>query len=165
MINMIVAMDRETRGIGLDNTLPWEPIPEDMIHFRENTVGHTIVMGSQTFLSLGDMALPNRKNIVITRKRREYSDDVIQVYNPDQILKMRGEIWVIGGASIYSTFIDHADRILITELVTKNCKFDKYFPEITKGMWNIKVGNIHIAASGIKYRFIEYTKLKTDLTL
>ena len=63
MISLIVAYSKNNKVIGINNTIPWH-IKEDFIHFKNYTSGKTIVMGEQTFLSIGK-PLPNRKNIVL----------------------------------------------------------------------------------------------------
>ena len=64
-IAIIVAMGRN-RAIGYRNRLPWS-IPEDMAHFKQLTMGHTIIMGRHTFYSLPHGALPGRRNMVVSR--------------------------------------------------------------------------------------------------
>ena len=68
--NMILAMD-VNGGIGKNNTLPWPHHKEDMKQFRDKTIGHEnncIIMGSNTFKSIGNKPLPKRMNYVLTRK-------------------------------------------------------------------------------------------------
>ena len=65
MISIIAAIG-ENNELGKNNQLLWS-LPLDMKHFREKTKGHTVVMGRKTFESIG-RPLPNRKNIIITRK-------------------------------------------------------------------------------------------------
>ena len=66
-ISIIVAID-EQNGIGKDNQLLCR-LPNDMKRFKQLTTGHTIIMGKKTFDSLPKGALPNRKNIVISRNK------------------------------------------------------------------------------------------------
>ena len=68
-ITMIAAVS-EDNGLGLDNKLVWH-IPRDLKHFKDLTHGHCIIMGRKTFESL-PKALPNRKNIVLSRKKKYY---------------------------------------------------------------------------------------------
>lgn len=135
MIKMILAVDRGNAIGWTDGRLPWK-ISTDMKRFKELTSGHTVVMGFNTFKSLGRTAgLPNRKNIVLTRKpwseTREHMDsnaniDVISnldwLTNPVQdagIVRDRfgtSTCWIIGGASVYDEALDKqiVDEIYLT---------------------------------------------------
>ncbi|MCD6333047.1 MAG: dihydrofolate reductase, partial [Bacteroidales bacterium] len=64
VISIIVAIARN-RAIGLNNQLLWH-IPEDFKWFKKHTLGHPVIMGRNTYLSLPVKPLPKRKNIVIT---------------------------------------------------------------------------------------------------
>ena len=75
VISHLVAMAKN-RVIGVNNDLPWS-LPEDLKHFKEYTLNKPIVMGRKTFESL-PKALPNRKNIVLSRRKNiEYNDAVV----------------------------------------------------------------------------------------
>ena len=66
---MIVAMTEKTRAIGKNNDMLYH-LPEDLKYFKQTTQGHTIVIGYNTYMSFPKRPLPNRKNIVLTRKNR-----------------------------------------------------------------------------------------------
>ncbi len=144
MIRMILAVDRGN-AIGWKNgELPWK-LPVDMARFKELTTGSTVVMGFNTFKSLGrPTGLPNRKNIVLTRKMWSECRDY---FNPDSKIDIisnldwltrpvqeagvvRGrfeasDCWIIGGASVYAEAIDKqiVDEIYLT-LVDANSGAD-----------------------------------------
>lgn len=127
---MIVAVD-ETRAIGKNNQLLWH-IPEDLKHFRELTTGHTVIMGENTYYSIG-RPLPNRTNIVVTLNKELTLPGCLVVYSIDEALavareKESQEIFVIGGASIYRQFLPIIDRLYLT-LVAGTHEADTYFPE------------------------------------
>ncbi|MDN5423758.1 MAG: dihydrofolate reductase, partial [Chryseobacterium sp.] len=63
MTTIVVAMG-EKNEIGFDNKLLWH-LPTDLKHFKDLTSGHPIIMGRNTYESIGK-ALPNRTNIVIS---------------------------------------------------------------------------------------------------
>ena len=119
-ITLIVAMDRN-KGIGYQNTIPWMgKIPSDMKHFRETTTGHPVIMGKNTYLSMGS-ALPNRTNIVLSRSMKQEEHTDIQIASTfDKALELastapgRDEVFVIGGAQVYSDTLTHADKLIIT---------------------------------------------------
>lgn len=119
-INAIVACDINY-GIGKNNGLPWERNDADMKWFRENTIGHVVVMGSNTWRSLGSQKLPKRINYVITRNGVEGSADGwhygemgtmlrnIKSMHPDL------KIWVIGGADVYRQALPFCDNLYLTK--------------------------------------------------
>src|SRR5579863_9831555 len=104
---IIVAVDAQ-RGIGIDNTLPWR-LPEDMSYFKKTTTGHPIVMGRKTFDSIG-RALPNRRNIVITRNTNWQHEGVESAPSLDAAAVLIGdsEAFIIGGGQIYAEALAHA---------------------------------------------------------
>ena len=128
MINMIVATSKNNQ-IGINNTLPWH-ISEDLKYFRNTTSGKTVLMGRKTFESIG-RALPNRRNIVLTRDTEFSYKDVETVHSLDKALKLceqDGDVFIIGGGEIYATFLPYADYLYIT-LVDKVIEGDTSFPE------------------------------------
>jgi dihydrofolate reductase len=166
MIKLIAAVEYETYGIGYGNSLPWPIVVEDLKHFRNTTIGKTVVMGANTFLSLGELPLPGRKNVVITRKKRNhYPKEVIQVHHPEQVLKWKEDVYVIGGASIYAQFIPYASRLIITELSFHRNKvklrFDRYFPRIDMKEWDTRKRTDWLeSVSGTTYRIATYGRSK-----
>ncbi len=134
-ISAIAAISEITRGLGKGNDLLWK-IPEDLKRFRALTSGHPIIMGRKTFESIG-RALPNRLNIVVTRK----TDLVIQgalVCNSleealEKAKKAAGadEIFIIGGGELYKEALPFTDRLYLT-LIKANAEADVFFPEYEK---------------------------------
>lgn len=125
MITLIVAHGLN-REIGLNNELLWK-LPVDMKHFKETTTGKTVVMGRNTFNSIGK-PLPNRQNIVLSAKGP--IEGVTVLDSIESILSMAKdrEIFIIGGEQVYKAFLPYADRLLIT-LVEGNFTADTYFPD------------------------------------
>ena len=167
MIKGIVAWETKSRGIGYQNQLPWPIVKEDMAHFRSLTVGHAVVMGAETFRSLGNIALPKRKNIVLTRKKRkEFPADVIQITDASQLLKLSYDLWVIGGRSVYSLLLDVMAELYVTELkfdITHKIVFDRYFPSFNESHWDIKGSSspfLSCAVPGVQYRILKYRRNK-----
>ena len=135
MISMIVAMDKK-RGIGKNNGL-LAHIKPDLEYFKRVTEGHTIIMGYNTYLSLPIRPLPNRKNIVITRKDIKI-DGTIILHSIDDTLKWieksnEKEIFICGGGRIYQQFMPYADKLYITHIF-HSFDADKFFPQfLTNG--------------------------------
>lgn len=121
MIAAIFAIDSKG-GIGKNGSLPWPHNPEDMKWFRENTKGHTVVMGRKTW---NDPLMPKplfgRANVVVTNKPldKEYEDTSTIAGNcADKVSevasKASGDVFVIGGAEVIKSCAKIFDRIIIT---------------------------------------------------
>ncbi len=135
MISLIVAIDKN-RGIGNNNKL-LAYIPEDLKYFKRVTNGHTIVMGYKTYMSLPVRPLPNRKNIVLTRKNIELPGAIV-IHSIDELLKELNsdeEVFICGGASIYEQMLPHATKLYVTHIFDE-FQADTFFPEITDE-WHI----------------------------
>lgn len=103
--------------IGRDGALPWH-LPEDLKRFKAMTMGKPMVMGRKTFDSF-PAPLPGRRHIVLTRDRAWRAEGAEPVGSVDEALAAAGDaadIAVIGGAEIFSLFMDRADRIELTEV-------------------------------------------------
>ena len=115
-ISIIAAVARNG-AIGKDNKLIYR-LPDDMKRFKALTTGHTVIMGRKTFESLPKGALPNRRNIVLSRIRHAFDgcdcysslDDALSHCGKDE------DIYVIGGAEVYAQAIGMADRLCLTEI-------------------------------------------------
>lgn len=129
MISLMVAHD-PNYVIGKDNALPWH-IPEDLAYFKKHTVGKGMVMGRNTFESIG-RPLPKRRNIIITRNKDYQAEGADVVHTIDDAIHLaeeaHEEVMVIGGEQIFRSVLPIADRLYIT-LIHKNFEGDTYFPE------------------------------------
>lgn len=130
-ISIVSAIARKDRAIGKNNALLWS-IPEDMKHFRELTTGHAVIMGENTFRSIGK-PLPNRTNIILSLDPHFDPEGCMVVRSIEEALDMAKrseaeEIFIIGGASIYRQFIPLAERLYLT-LVEGEYEADTFFPE------------------------------------
>jgi dihydrofolate reductase len=129
-VALVAAMDRN-RLIGNDNRLPWR-LPADMRHFREVTLGHTVLMGRRTWESLGK-ALPDRRNLVLSRGEPEL-EGAEQVSSLEQAIELvsaregEQELMVIGGAQVYRAALPFAQRMYLT-FVEGEFSGDTWFPE------------------------------------
>jgi dihydrofolate reductase len=124
----IVAMTGN-RVIGRDGTLPWH-LPDDLAFFKKTTSGHPIVMGRKTFDSIG-RPLPKRQNIILTRDKSWQHEGVDVIHDPDglpDLIRMQGDVFIIGGAEIYQAFLPLLDALLITH-VHHDYPGDTHFPE------------------------------------
>ena len=109
----LIAAASENNVIGKDNKLIWH-LSDDLKHFKELTKGHFVIMGRKTFESM-PKALPNRTNVVITRKLDYKAENAIVVNSLDQALKHAendSQPFIIGGGEIYKLAIE--DCLLYT---------------------------------------------------
>jgi|WetSurMetagenome_2_1015567.scaffolds.fasta_scaffold01228_12 dihydrofolate reductase len=167
MISIIVAMD-EKRGIGRNNDLLFR-IPEDFRRMTEITSGHPIVMGSNTFKSLGRILPGNRTHIVVTRDAKKVKN--ISFYKPEVKIASslengielagdcRGaeEIFIFGGGRIYNKAMAKklVDKLYLT-IVEGNFHADTFFPDYAdfKKVVFEKKGE----SNGLRYKFLELEK-------
>ena len=156
MISIIVAIGEGNRVIGDKGKLPWN-IPEDLKRFRETTAGHPIIMGKNTFLSIG-RALPGRTNIVLTDTPRNDAPDGVVVARSleDALEKARNapgneEVFVIGGGMVYTQALLHADRLYLT-LIRAHFEGDAFFPEYESIFSNV-VSREDNESDGYRYTF------------
>ena len=131
MIIGIVAVDRKG-AIGKRGKLPWH-YSSDMKFFRETTTGHAVVMGRKTWLTLGK-PLKNRLNIVLSRDSTIEPDESLLVLTDiDSVISLNNslttDLFVIGGAQIYSAFLPYIEKWIVTEVpLTVSCA-DTFMPE------------------------------------
>ncbi|MBN1646263.1 dihydrofolate reductase [Candidatus Woesearchaeota archaeon] len=131
---IIVGMCKD-RLIGKDNELPWH-IPEDLKNFRKVTANSAVVMGLNTYYSIGK-PLPNRNNIVLSLEsvKIEGVDVCNSIEEGIERAKSYGkDIFIIGGVMIYKLFLPKVDELFISH-IKKKYKGNMYFPEINWGEW------------------------------
>lgn len=134
IVSMVVAIS-ENNGIGKNNQLLWH-LPADLKHFKEITTGHTIIMGRKTYESIGK-ALPNRRNIVVTRNTGLTLPGVEVKHSLPEALSScaeEKEVFIIGGAEIFNQSLAHTNKIYLTR-VHQNFAADTFFPDIDPTKW------------------------------
>ena len=155
---IIIAAVAKNRCIGKDNQIPWN-LPQDMARFRKLTTNHTVLMGRKTYESiLGKLGTPllHRKNIIITKNLNYKVPSDVKVYhNINTAIEenSKNDIYIIGGADIYSQTIDKAGKLYITE-VKKEIHGDTFFPEIDPTKWQQTKKEKHY-----NFSFCEYTRI------
>jgi len=136
MISMIAAV-AENRVIGNKNAIPWH-LPADFEYFKKTTLGKTIVMGLNTFKSIGEKPLPGRKHIILNNDPNYIpQENCIVAHSIEEaikIIKGEPEVFICGGASVYKQFLPLAQKLYITE-VRASPKGDTFFPEINVSEW------------------------------
>lgn len=136
MLSLIVAIDQQN-AIGRDgDQLAY--ISDDLKRFKQLTSGHSIVMGRKTFNALPKGALPNRRNIVLTRQNNlelEGCEVVTTVDGVMQLCKNETEVFIIGGGEIYKLFLPMAHSIYLTRIHHAFQNTDTWFPKIDATQW------------------------------
>lgn len=125
----------KNRVIGRGNALPWH-MPADLKHFKDLTLGKTIIMGGRTFESIGK-ALPGRKTIVLTDNKDFNAPNCIianSIEKSLEIAKNDEEIMIAGGASVYKQFLPMAKKMYLT-FINAEVDGDFYFPEYKESEW------------------------------
>lgn len=160
MIISLIAALTEKRVIGNKNRIPWH-IKDDLIHFKEKTLHHTVIMGRTTFDSLmgyykkSGKPLPERRHVIVSRDSHYTIDlpecfiahsveEALQIAIKKEELAMadaqaakadeedgEGEVFVSGGASLFEQTIKHADRLHLT-IVHGEFEGDTYFPDYSE---------------------------------
>ena len=112
-LSIICAMAKNY-VIGMDNQMPWH-LPEDLQHFKQLTTGKVIVMGRNTYESIGRL-LPNRTNVILSRKELDIPgavcftslDAALEAYEDEP------ELMIIGGANLYAQAMDLCSTMYLT---------------------------------------------------
>jgi len=161
-ISIIVAAD-ENNAIGIKGNL-LVYLPNDLKYFKSVTQGHPVIMGRKTFESLPKGALPNRRNIVITRNKDLHFENCEMVSSTQEALdlcKGEPEVFIIGGGTIYNEAINFADKLYLTRIHHKFDEADTFFPEVDSNIWTEIQAEDHPADERHKYAysFIIYEKI------
>lgn len=159
-ISIIAAVARNG-AIGKQNKLIYR-LPDDLKRFRQLTTGHTIVMGRRTYESLPKGALPNRRNVVVSRTLTGlpgcdcYSsvDQAIASCRPDE------DVYIIGGESIYRATLPMASRLFLTEINDTPEGADAFFPEWDRNGWRQTAREDHPADErhAVSFSFADYER-------
>ncbi len=134
-IKAIVAVD-ENGAIGRQGDLLCH-LPADMRHFKEMTMGHSIVMGRKTFESFPRRPLPGRQNLVITRSAGWQYPGVTVAHSLEQAIALAetDTVFIIGGAQIYEQALPVVDVLHLTLIHARWASADVYFPALDPNQW------------------------------
>ncbi len=154
IISQIVAIS-QNRVIGKDNRLPWH-MPDDLAYFFRMTRERYIIIGRKNYEANGK-ALPNRINIVVTRKKDYIAPGCIVLYNINDAINYaqeRGEeeVFISGGSEIYKATLEITDRIYLT-LIDTEVEGDVFYPELDMRKWQVVSAEKHKADLRNKYDY------------
>ena len=168
-------------AIGYQNKLLYW-LPNDLKRFKALTTGHTIIMGRRTFESLPKGALPNRRNIVLSKNAHFIAPDIEVFPSLEEALEacmkakseqkvnceevkneqdVNNEVFIIGGASVYANALPLADRLCLTLVEDTPAEADAFFPDINPDEWCITMDERHEPDKrhSYAYRFVNYERL------
>lgn len=160
-VSLIAALDRNF-AIGKGNGLPWH-LPHDLKRFKAMTLGKPILMGRKTAQSLG-RALPQRRNMVLTRSGRAPFDGMHAVVSLDEAMDIAArdgdELCVIGGGEVYALVLPRATRMHLTHVDAVVEDADAFFPAFDMGQWRVTCIAAHPAdaAHAFAFDFVDYAR-------
>lgn len=157
-VNIIAAVAKNN-AIGYQNKLLYW-LPNDLKRFKALTTGHTIIMGRRTYESLPKGALPNRRNIVLSRTEKLFPncecysslEEALQHCEKDE------EVFIIGGASVYKQAMKYAQKLYLTEIEDIPQQADAYFPDYNDWKMASKEEHEKDEKHQFDYAFVDYVK-------
>lgn len=160
MISIIAAI-AENNAIGLNGKLLYW-LPADLKRFKALTTGHTIIMGRKTFDSLPKGALHNRRNVVLSRNKKNFlgAESFSSLKEALASCAPEEDIYIIGGASVYAEALPLADRLCLTEVHDIPDEADAFFPDFDRTEWNIAFREEHEPDErhAQRFTFIDYVR-------
>ena len=161
MVRNIIVAVADNLAIGKGNDMPWH-ISEDLRYFRRTTSGFPVIMGRNTYLSIG-RPLPGRLNIVVSRTSGPI-EGVTVVRSLEEAYAVAesasDSCFIMGGAMVYKTAIAEADALYITHVHTVIGDADAFFPEIDPSIWEVssKTETKTDPETGFEFEFVVYTR-------
>jgi len=154
----IVVAHTDQRVIGRAGGMPWH-LPADLAHFKRSTLGHPIIMGRKTWLSLG-RPLPGRRNLVVSRNPAFVAPGAECHGSLEAALASCSKAdtaCIIGGEQIFRLALPLADELIATE-IHADIEGDTWFPELPADQW-LEVERLpQPPESGLAYDFVTYVR-------
>ena len=154
LISTIAAIGKN-RELGKQNQLIW-PIKDDLKRVKELTMGHPIIMGQKTYESIGK-PLPGRTNIVLTQDESYTPEGCVMAHSLQEAIEKareveEEEIFIFGGAYVYSQTIGITDRLYLTYIHETDPAADAFFPEY--GVFTKVIEKEEREQNGLKYDWL-----------
>ncbi len=163
MISLIAAVAGNGAIGNRNKLLYW--LPNDLKRFKALTTGHTIVMGRKTFESFPKGALPNRRNVVLSRSQVSYPGAEVYSSFDEALASCAGdeEVFVIGGETLYRQSLDRADRMYLTLVDDVPAEADAFFPQFQADGWEIVASEPHAQDErhAHSYCFVDYQRKRS----
>ena len=155
----IVAVSKSW-GIGQDGKLLFH-LPSDLRRFKTLTVGHTVIMGRKTLLSLPkSKPLPDRRNLVLSRQPDFSVEGAEAVHSVEELLQIAGDdAFVIGGQQVYEQLLPYCTRAYVTKVLS-DPKADAFFPNLDDApAWRVVSTDRMLAENGVAFQYVEYARV------
>lgn len=155
----IIAAVAKNLALGYENKLIYR-LPDDMKRFKALTTGHTVVMGRNTFNSLPKGALPNRRNIVLSRTQKEFAGCECFVSLAEALRHCSDDeqVFIIGGASVYEEALTLADRLYMTEVDDVPAHADVFFPPYSSWKEVLRTPHPADGRHSQSFAFVDYER-------
>ncbi|RUM36353.1 MAG: dihydrofolate reductase [Desulfobulbus sp.] len=157
---ILIAAMAKNRVIGRNNTIPWD-IPGEQARFKKITMGHPLIMGRKTWLSLG-RPLPGRQNIVLTTNT-DFSAtgaDVVHTLVEALAACKNGEkVFIIGGEQLFRSVLPLADTLILT-ILDREVQGDTFFPEFSSPPFTLN--NSERVQQDDAYTIMTYTRTEQE---
>ena len=165
-LSIIVVVD-ENNAIGNNGDLLCH-LPNDLKYFKRVTEHHTIVMGRKTFESLPKGALPNRRNIVLTKDESAQFENCIVCHSLEEVwqhCENENEVFFVGGGEIYKLMLPQVETLYLTRIHHTFTDADTFFPEIDMNEWELvsKIENEADDRHPYNYTFLMYRRLQSSI--
>lgn len=144
IIDVVAASENNVIGIG--NAMPWH-LPDDFKFFKKITIGNPILMGKNTWRSIGSKPLPDRTHFIVSTTLEVDHDAVYVFHDLEEALaylryQKTERIYIIGGGSIYEQLLPITDEVYMTRIHTNIEHGEVFFPEIRNDEW-IKISDTY----------------------
>lgn len=153
----IVAATDQRHGIGAKNDMLFR-IKPDLDFFVRTTMGHAVIMGYKTYISLQKRPLPNRLNIVLSRQKRELEEGVLLMHSVEEVrdyIEAHPEIefYNIGGEQIFEQLLPNVYRIYFTRVMVDDTdmEIDAFYPEFPPEDWQLT--SIHADKENLQHKY------------
>ena len=154
----LIAAVARNGVIGGGNALPWR-LPAGLQRFRALTTGHSVIMGRKTWESIG-RPLPDRQNIVVTRRADYAADGAIVKSSLDEALRaatLPAPVFCIGGGELYALALPRATTFHCTQ-IDRDFPGETRFPEFDPSSWRETTRETHHAPEGYAYAFVTFER-------
>ena len=158
----LIWAEAADRIIGDKGRIPWR-LPEEQQRFKGLTLGATVVMGRGTWDSLPSTVrpLPGRRNVVLTRDPTwEAAGAIVEHSLASALDTASGDVWVIGGESVYRAALPLADRVVRTRVhvqVDGDVRAPELGPEWTM-VERDPASGLHRSSTGIDYCVVTFRR-------
>jgi dihydrofolate reductase len=164
LVGAVWAESSPGHVLGDGEDLLWS-VPEDLAHFKDITLGHTVVMGRKTWLSLPERfrPLPGRTNFVLSRSGVSIPGvDVFFSVDDALAAVVTDQVWFIGGGEIYKASLPYVSRVEVTRVFV-NVDGETVAPILEPSVFEQSFRSpVEVSKSGLRYGFESFDRVSFD---